>query len=130
MIQQATDTKVITILLIDDNPTFRACLARVFESEPGYRLAAVAASGEEALRLPRTLAPDVVLLDLYLPDGFGLALIGFLKARWPGCRVVVLSLEDAVLCIEAALAAGADDYIPKRYTTERLLPAIQRAVHG
>jgi DNA-binding NarL/FixJ family response regulator len=128
MLMQTVDTKVISLVVVDDNPTFRSCLARMVKAEPGLSLLASAATGREALALPDELAPDVVLLDVHLTDSFGLSLIGPLIEHWPNCRVIVLTFEDTLPYYNAALAAGAADLVVKSCAALELVPAITRAV--
>ena len=123
-----TGTAIIRLVLVDDHAVFRAGLLRLLDGEPDVQFVATATSCGEALQLSPAFAPDVVLVDLHLPDGFGPALIGPLKTLWPECQVIIVTIEEAPLYARASLAAGAVDFIPKRYVGERLLPAIHNAV--
>jgi DNA-binding NarL/FixJ family response regulator len=125
------DTKVITLVVVDDNPTFRSCLARMFRAEPDLLLLTSVATGQEALDLPAELRPDIVLLDVHLPDSFGISLIGPLIEHWPNCQVIVLTFEDTPAYCSAALAAGATDLVVKSRAAMDLVPSITKAMaHG
>ena len=128
MTTQTLDTKVISLVVVDDNPTFRSCLARMVQAEPSLSLLADAATGQEALALPAELAPDIVLLDVHLADSFGLCLIGPLIEHWPDCQVIVLTFEDTFHYYNAALAAGAANLVVKSRAALELVPAIRKAM--
>jgi DNA-binding NarL/FixJ family response regulator len=131
MMQKGQPTKLpITVVLVDDNPGFQAALARHLREFVFLSLVAVAGSGQEALALPASLNPDVVLLDIHLPDGSGLYLIGPLLQRWAPTKVIALSFDDYPRVREAALAAGATAFVSKINAADRLVPAIRKAIDG
>ena len=130
MLNQQQDTATIKLVLVDDNATFRSCLGRAFKAESNLVIVATAATGAEALELPGSLAPDIVLLDVHLPDRFGINLIAPLKALWPRCKVIMLTFEDALLYYTTALAAGATDLVVKSNAAIELVPSIAKAMVG
>lgn len=86
------------------------------------------ASGAHALELAYRHLPQLVLLDVALPDANGIELIPPIRAVAPRCRVVVVSQYAAPAYAERALAAGASDYVPKDAVCTELLPALERAL--
>lgn len=89
-----------------------------------------AASAASAMALCCAEAPELILLDVGLPDGNGIALIPALRALAPGCRIVVVSQHGAAAYAERALAAGASAYVTKDNLRRELLPAIECAFRG
>ena len=113
------------ILLIEDDPQMRRFL-RVTLKSHGYRLIE-AAGGEEGLREAASRSPDVVLLDLGLPDMDGLEVVGRLRA-WSQAPVIVLSAREQERDKVRALDAGADDYLTKPFGAGELLARIRVAL--
>jgi DNA-binding NarL/FixJ family response regulator len=107
--------RAVTVLVVDDNQVFRRGLVRAVQGHDGLRLAGEADSGESALGAIERLRPDVVLLDLRMPDLDGLGVLERLRAAEPRpeCRVLIVSasLDDEVQ--RAADAAGAAGCIGK-----------------
>jgi DNA-binding NarL/FixJ family response regulator len=109
------DERAVSVLVVDDNRTFRYGLARAVEGHDGLELAGEADSGEAALGAIARLRPDVVLLDLRMPGLDGLAVLERLRDADPppACRVLLVSasLDDNVE--RAAVAAGAAGCVGK-----------------
>ena len=85
----------VRILLVDDSDAFRKQAARFVAAAPGCRLAAFAGSGEEAVEMERTLAPDLVLMDLVLPGIDGFEAARRIRARQGAGRVVIMTMDAA-----------------------------------
>ncbi|MCX6028321.1 MAG: response regulator transcription factor [Chloroflexi bacterium] len=116
----------ISVLVVDDNPTFLQATTAFVRRQPTLSLAGVARGGAEALAQTRRLAPQVVLVDLDMPDRSGLQTIARVRDAAPGVGIIALTLLDAQTCREAALAAGANDLLSKTALTANLMPAIWR----
>ncbi len=101
----------LTILIADDHPVFRKGLRALLASMPGVELAGEANSGEEAIRLAEQLRPDVILMDLQMPGGGGLAAIRQIVQTSPHIRILVLTMFQDDDSVFAALRAGARGYI-------------------
>lgn len=86
------------------------------------------ANGSHALELVRSHLPQLVLLDIALPDANGIHLIPPIHAVAPACKVVVVSQHSAQAYVERALAAGASAYVPKHALCSELLPALEQAL--
>ncbi|MFO7596238.1 MAG: response regulator transcription factor, partial [Desulfocurvibacter africanus] len=112
------------LLVIDDHPLFREGLKAIVSRDPRYVVSAEAGSGAEALQLARSVKPEIILLDLSLPDGSGLDLIGQFKTQLPTVHIVVVSMHAKLDLIAAAFKAGAEGYLVKESTAERLLQAL------
>ncbi|HJY51960.1 MAG TPA: response regulator transcription factor, partial [Stellaceae bacterium] len=117
------------ILIVDDHPIVRAGLRRLLAAEPATKVEEVA-SGKAALSGFREGRPDLVILDLNLPDIGGLEIIARLKIIDPAARILVLSMHDDQIHVTRALRAGAAGYVSKTVPPEELLEAIRRVAGG
>jgi DNA-binding NarL/FixJ family response regulator len=102
----------LNVLIVDDHPGFRAHARALLESE-GYRVVGEAADAASALAEAARLEPDLVLLDVQLPDGDGFGVAGELLAAGPGVRVVLTSSRDGSDFGRLVNACGAAGFIPK-----------------
>jgi len=116
------------ILVVDDEPGMCHILKRLM-SDQGYTVN-TAGRGEEALKLIAQDNYDVILLDIRMPDGDGLATLEKLRAKVPDSRVVMLSTYDNPTYIARAVALGASDYVLKGSTREALIETITSAAQG
>ena len=111
-----------TILVVDDEPTLRETLVDALESD-GFRVVA-AADGREALALFRAERPDLVLLDLMLPELSGIEVCRIIRAE-SGVPIVMLTAKDSELDKVVGLELGADDYVTKPYSPRELVARIR-----
>jgi DNA-binding NarL/FixJ family response regulator len=122
--------KPISVLLVDDNLFFRRIAARFLEAFDDVDLVGIADGGEGALAQAQALRPQVVLLDLAMPDMSGLEVIPLLRSLLPQVGIVALTLQNTDGYREAAFAAGADDFVPKSVMNTTLLPVIRRVAQA
>jgi DNA-binding NarL/FixJ family response regulator len=118
--------KSISVLLVDDNPSFLRIATRFLQEHDDVAVVGAAGGGEEALALAQDLHPDVVLIDLAMPGLNGLETIPRLRAMLPAVGIIALTMLDTNSYWQAALAAGANDFVPKASLDTDLLPAIRR----
>jgi DNA-binding NarL/FixJ family response regulator len=118
------------ILLIDDHPVMRHGLAQLVRSESDLDVSGEAGSAADGLQAVGKLKPDLVIVDLTLPDKHGLEFIKDLQALHPRTLVLVLSMHDEFLYAERALRAGARGYVMKETAAETLIHAARRVVEG
>ena len=118
----------IKLLLIEDSTPYQMAVATYLLMSERVAELCVARSGEEALRLPQRLEPDVVLLDIHLPDKCGLELIQPLLELWPRAKIIALSIDDYGPMRRAMLSAGACEFVSKIDAAETLMPALERCV--
>lgn len=122
---------MIRIVIADDHPIVRDGLTAILERDPGIEVVGQASGGREAVTLVERLAPDVVLMDLRMPDGDGVAAITALRAQSPSTpRILVLTTYDTDQDIRRALSAGADGYLLKDTPRGELLQAIHQLAAG
>ncbi|MGI8678099.1 MAG: LuxR C-terminal-related transcriptional regulator [Jatrophihabitans sp.] len=117
-----------TVVLVDDHGMFRAGV----RSELGARLEVVGEAGTvtEAIGVIRAHAPDVVLLDVHMPDGGGLAVMEAIGTSLPGTRFLALSVSDAAEDVIAIIRAGARGYVTKTISADELADAVARVADG
>ncbi|MBV2353343.1 response regulator transcription factor [Streptomyces sp. J2-1] len=121
---------MITLLIVDDHPVVRDGLRGMFESSPGFRVLGEAADGVEALARAAALDPDVVLMDLRMPGGSGVAAIRELTRRGARAKVLVLTTYDTDSDTLSAIEAGATGYLLKDAPREELFTAVRAAAEG
>lgn len=119
---------MIRVLLVDDHPVVREGLRSMLGGDD-IAVVAEAATGAEAVRAAADARPDVVLLDMQLPDMEGVAALRAIKRSSPHVAALVLSMHDEPALVRKALAAGAAGYLLKGATRHDLRDAI-RAAHG
>lgn len=129
----ATDTNVRTlnrVLIVDDHRLFRRVVREVLEEHPQLMVVGEAINGSNALALARELQPDIVVLDMQLPDMNGIAVTRQLVEALPGVRVVILTLASTDRLIVEAVRAGAFGYLSKDIQPEALARAILGVADG
>ena len=120
----------LTILIVDDHPVFRKGLRALLTTMPNTELVGEAATGEEAIVLAEKLQPDVVLLDLQMPGGGGLAAIRPIVQTSPHIGILVVTMFDDDDSVFAAMRAGARGYVLKDTNDEEIKRAITAVGHG
>jgi DNA-binding NarL/FixJ family response regulator len=123
------DSNKIRVLCIDDHPTVLDGLSAILNLQPDMMVAGTSPNGRDGLQQFRALRPDVVLVDLRLPDMSGFEVIQQIKAVAPNARIIVLSSHQGDVDIRRALDAGAQGYVAKGMVREELLDVI-RTVHA
>ena len=119
-----------TALIVDDHPLFREGVKTLIERTPHFRVVGEAANGEEALALAKALKPDVVLLDLSLPDQSGVEVTRQIRTFVPDSRIVIVSMHSKVDLITKAFQAGATGYVVKESATEKLVECMKAISNG
>lgn len=112
------------IVLIDDSHAVRRMFSKLLARESGLELVAVAATGEEGLRVTRETQPDVVLTDFTLPDMTGIDVIKALHGEYPGLRIIGISMHEPEDIAEPMIAAGADCYLRKDLPMDEIVRVI------
>lgn len=116
----------ISVMLVDDNPIFLRVTTQFLEAHAGVSVVGTAEGGEEALTKAQALQPQVILIDLAMPDLPGLKAIPRLREMLPETGIIALTVMNTQSFREAALTAGANIFIPKAQMRTELLPAIQQ----
>ncbi len=119
-----------TILIVDDHPLVREGLISILKSAAGYEVVGQAGNARNAIRMVKNLKPDLVLLDLALPDKSGIELSREIRNISPPTRILIVSMHSRVDYIVKAFQAGATGYMVKESATEKLLQGIEHVVNG
>ncbi|MDL1910221.1 response regulator transcription factor [Chloroflexi bacterium CFX6] len=120
----------IRLLLVDDHEVVRRGLQMLLENEADLNIVGEASAGGEALDLVKTLEPDVVIMDITLPDISGIDATRRIKDAHPNVAVVVLTIHEDQQYFFEMLQAGASGYVPKRAAPDDLITAIRAAHRG
>jgi DNA-binding NarL/FixJ family response regulator len=118
------------LLVVDDHDLFRTGLAALLAREPDFEVVAQASSGRSAVRLAGELRPDVVLMDLRMPEIDGLKATTQILERDPATSVIVLSVVSDEDQVRAALKAGARGFVAKETQFASLVSAVRAAADG
>jgi DNA-binding NarL/FixJ family response regulator len=121
-------TPVITVVIADDHPIFRAGLRQVIEANPGIRVVAEAGDGDDALAKIESASPALAVLDIDMPGRDGLDVARALRDRKSATRVILLTMHKDAWFLEAALDAGVHGYVPKDSASAEIAGAI-KSVH-
>ena len=126
--RNARQMKKIRIYLVDDEPLVLRGLHLLLGRQPGMEIVGSSDSVASALAQAPGLHPDIVVLDLTLKDGDGFRMISEFRVFCPRARLLVFSMHAERAFIEAAMQAGANDYVVKAEGTEKLLQALDRLI--
>jgi DNA-binding NarL/FixJ family response regulator len=118
------------VLVVDDHNAVAQAIAMAIETQPDLECVGTAGTVEEAKRLTAELEPDVVLIDVELPDGDGIAAVAELRRSNPRTRVLVLTAHTAVGVLARAASAGVCGFLPKESGIQEVLKAIRVARDG
>jgi len=124
------NNKKRSVLIVDDHPLIRQGVTQLVQQEEDLTVCGEAEDGPEVLPAIQEARPDIVVLDIMLKTTNGLALIGAIQERFPGLPVLILSMHDEALYAERALRAGAQGYVMKQDSPEKLIEAIRRVLQG
>ena len=120
----------VRILVTDDHPVVRAGLSGMLSGEPDFEVVGEAQNGKEAVAFVGELKPDVVLMDLRMPEMDGVTAIGRIKSDHPDVHILVLTTYETDRDVLPAIKAGATGYLLKDATQEELFRAVGAAVRG
>lgn len=121
----ANEISSISIIIADDHPLFRRGMLSLLSLIPDFKVVGEASTGQETIRLAMELQPDVILMDLQMPDGNGLTATRAILQSNPGIRILVVTLFEDDDSVFAALRAGARGYVLKDSRDEEIVRAIR-----
>ena len=124
------DVPMIRVVIADDHAVVRRGLRQVLDSEHGVEVVAEAPSLTDARRYVRGHHPDVLVLDLNLPEGLSLEAIPGIREEFPDTQIVVLTMQNEPAYAREALSAGALGYVLKEAAESELVEAVRRAAVG
>ena len=120
----------VTVLLADDHPIVRQGLRHLFEAESNIRAVGEASNGLEAVQLVEKFKPDVLIVDIVMPELNGLEVLKQVRERSPQTRCIVLSMQSADVYVVEALKAGALGYVLKETGPSELINAVHQVIQG
>ena len=120
----------VRVLIVDDHPVVCEGFSQLFEYVDGIDVVGTAATGREAMERIDMLVPDVVLLDLHLPDADGVTVAGRVRARHPDVRIVIFTAGADLAEIRKARAAGVDGVLLKTVPVAELIRALRDVADG
>lgn len=120
----------IRILLVDDHGLFREGVKRILELEPGMNIVGECGSGDEALEKVELLQPDVILMDINMPNLNGVEATNLIIKRSTSARVIILSIHDDEQYVYRTLRCGASGYLLKEMDAESLVEAVRVVAGG
>src|SRR5256886_651691 len=126
---EETSPDALRVLIVDDHDLFRNGLRNLLEGE-GVQIVGEAGAGQEALRIVRELAPDVVVMDLNMPGMGGVEATRYISTIAPLTRVLMLTISDQHTDVIDAILAGACGYLLKDSSIQDLIAGIHAAAHG
>lgn len=121
---------MINVLLIEDHELYRMGLSMLLEKADGITLCAEAADGADGIKKARELNPDVILMDIGLPNIDGIEATGCIKDFNPDAKILIFTSRDSDNDVFEAFKAGADGYIMKGATPEQTISAIKSVYEG
>jgi two-component system response regulator NreC len=121
---------MINVLIADDHAIVRTGLRALLRSEPGLQLVGEATGGYEAIELVGKTRPDILILDLSMPDLDGIAVARQLKPQHPDLRILILTVHEDEAMLREAIRAGASGYIVKHAAEAELIAAIETIRRG
>ena len=118
------------VVLVDDHAVVRAGLRRVLEAEPDIEVVGEAGTARDAILETRAAKPDVILLDVVMPDESGIDALPKLQKEAPAAKVLVLSMQDDPRYVREAFAAGASGYVLKEAADSEVVAAVREVAAG
>ena len=117
--------KVVTVLIADDQTLFREGLKDLLEDEKGIKVVGEAKTGPEAIEMVRKLRPDVVLMDIKIPEMDGITATRIIREKFPKTNVIILSSYEDEAHVTEAISAGANAYLSKMLPASELVNALK-----
>jgi DNA-binding NarL/FixJ family response regulator len=119
-----------TVIIVDDHPLFREGLKSIISRNSELEIVGETGEGREALRLAENFKPDMVVMDISLPDSNGIELTKDIKKLSPATRVLIVSVHSKIDYITAAFQAGATGYVVKDAPSGKILQALELVSQG
>lgn len=120
----------IRIMIVDDHDMLRKGISAFLDTNDDFELVGEASTGAEAIAMCQQVLPDIILMDLFMPEMDGVAAIRQIKTGFPKVQVIALSSFSEKELIESALEAGANSYLLKNVSADELAEAIRFAHRG
>ncbi|MBI4295468.1 MAG: response regulator transcription factor [Chloroflexi bacterium] len=123
-------TTLTSVLVVDDHPTLRNGVCAALSAEPDIRVLGEAGDGLEAEEQALKLHPDVIIMDIYMPNRDGLQSLISIKKKLPDVKVLLLTVSDREDDLLNAMRFGADGYIMKKSSVQEIIEAVRKIARG
>ncbi|MDP1715143.1 MAG: response regulator transcription factor [Anaerolineales bacterium] len=120
----------IRLMLVDDHQVIRTGLKSFLQTQPDFEVVAEASNGQEAITLALETRPDIIIMDISMPEMDGLEATRRLKVQWPQVVVLALTVHEDKFYFMKMLEAGASGYLTKQAASDELVQAIQTVANG
>src|ERR1700737_716333 len=127
---RSTRVASIRVLIVDDHAVFSDALATILGTETGIEVVGMGATVREAISSAHTLQPDVVLLDVHMPDGSGIQAAAAIKKDRPQTQVVILTSDEEESVLRSAVQAGVTGYLSNHASAAQVVQAVRSAARG
>jgi DNA-binding NarL/FixJ family response regulator len=127
---RSTPVAAIRVLIVDDHAVFSDALATILRTEPEIEVVGTGGTVQQAIALARTLQPDVILLDVHMPDGSGITAAAAIKKDRPETQVVILTSDEEESVLRSAVQAGVTGYLSKHESAAQVVLAVRSAARG
>jgi DNA-binding NarL/FixJ family response regulator len=121
---------IVKVLVVDDHAVIRAGIARILSAETDIKIVGEAGDGQEAINRAVELKPDVILMDIIMPQCNGLEALPVIKDRVPGARVLILTVSESEDDLFQAIRFGADGYLLKGAAIDDIVEGIRQVAEG
>ena len=121
------DTDKIRVLIVDDIPDTRENIRKLLQFEPDFEVVGAARTGKEGIDLTKETRPDVILMDINMPDMDGITATESIRREYPHTQIIILSVQSDPNYMRRAMLAGARDFLTKPPSVDEMISAIRRA---
>ncbi len=118
-------TNPVRILIVDDHPMAREGMKVILEEEPTFQIVGEATTGKKAIELTETLMPDLILMDINLPDLNGMEATRMIKSKYPYVKIVMVTVSDDIVDLFESIKNGAQGYLLKHVEHESWIPYLK-----